>query len=87
MDAVGSKLASIEERFHYLDENLTRPSMEKTLISLKMQLEELDVKMDEMSLRMLTGESSLRSRKRAMLDRCAELQTEIGTKLRDIRSI
>eukprot|EP01047_Picozoa_sp_COSAG01_P070168 COSAG01_NODE_10565_length_2131_cov_5.559055_1_plen_269_part_00 len=86
LDKVGVKLDSIDERFRNIDEGLPPTAVEKTLIGLQMQLEQLDGRFDELGVRGLTGETPLRSRKRAMLARCEALQTDLGAKLRDVRS-
>ena len=86
LDKVGVQLDSIDERFHNLDEGLPPAAVEKTLIGLQMQLEQLDGRFDELGVRGLTGETPLRSRKRAMLARCEALQTDLEAKLREVRS-
>ena len=86
LDKVGVQLDSIDERFRNLDEGLPPAAVEKTLIGLQMQLEQLDGRFDELGVRGLTGETPLLSRKRAMLARCEALQTDLEAKLREVRS-
>ena len=86
LDKVGVVLDSIDERFRSLDAGgHPAASVEKALIGLQMQLEQLDGRFDELGVRGLTGETPLRSRKRAMLARCEALQTGVGAKLREVR--
>ena len=60
--------------------------MKKTLISLQMQLVQLDGRMDEIGVRGSTGESTLKPRKDVMRKRCEMLQTELMTKLEAVQA-
>jgi ABC-type phosphate transport system auxiliary subunit len=84
LDGLGAKLESIEERLRNI-EDVPLASMQKVLIDLRIQLEQLDGKFDEAGVSGLTGESSLRSRKKAMLERCETLHTEVGAKLQAVQ--
>eukprot|EP01043_Picozoa_sp_COSAG02_P011762 COSAG02_NODE_439_length_22308_cov_18.013508_8_plen_321_part_00 len=84
LDSLSAKLDSIEAD---LDGCGDAPfaGKKKVLLTLQMQLQQLDAALDEMGLSGLTGESSLRSRKRMLLDKCGSLQTASEAKLLEVK--
>ncbi len=87
LDLLSAKVDSIEARFQDLGcDDAPLAARKKVLLTLQVQLQQLDATFDEMGLSGLTGESPLRSRKRLLLDKCGSLQSTVETKLQEFQA-